>query len=580
MTTNATTSARGRTPVLLGTLLLAFLLGTGLRPYNVPDEGRYGEVAREMLRSGDLVTPRLDGVPFLDKPPLLYWLEAASFRTFGVHPWSARLVTALLGFLGCALVLAAGTRLYGPRAGALAAIVLAANPLWYGGSQYVNHDVAVATWISAALLCFAVGDREEGRARWRWLMGGYVAMGLALMTKGLIGVVLPLGTLGLWILATRHWQALRRGHLLAGSALTLAIAVPWHAIAQRANPQLLHYLFVVQHFQRFTSGGFNNQIGPLFYPAMLAAGLLPWTPLLPGAIGRAWRAFRADRVAGRTDLLLLVWPLVVVVFFSIPRSKIVGYVLPAVPALALLLGRHLDAVLEERAPLRRPLAVAAALMALLGAAVVGAPLTGRVPGLAGTPAALAVGTGLGLLGAAALVVVARRRGAPRLAIGAMAGFTCLLAAGLLAVAPAVTRDSTLPLVERIRPLLRDGDRVACWGRYFYDLPLYLDRREPVVVATRWDDPEIPRRDTWQRELWLGREWDPRGREWLVSPEELAATCGAGGARCLIVAKGRDLPAVQAAMPLDVVAEANGAVLLASRAVVAGPTAAASGDAGR
>jgi hypothetical protein len=129
----------------------------------------------------------------------------------------------------------------------------------------------------------------------------------------------------------------------------------------------------------------------------------------------------------------------------------------------------------------------------------------------------------------------------------------------------VTGDSAAPLAERLRPLLRDGDRVACWQRYFYDLPLYLDRHEPVAVVSSWDDPEIPRRDNWQRELWLGRERDPRSRAWLVQREELLEECRGERARCFVVAKQADAPGLEAALPLVRIAEANRLVLLGTRA---------------
>ena len=522
-----------------------------------------------MLRSGDLVTPRLDGVPFLDKPPLFYWLEAAAFAAFGVHVWSARLATALLGFAGCALVYAAGSRLYGRRAGLLGALVLAANPYHFGASQYVNQDLAVATWISAALLAFAVGDRREGRDRLRWLLAGYAAMGLAVLTKGLIGLALPLGAVGLFVAVAGRWREVPRYALPAGLALVAVIAVPWHVVAHGRNPDLLHYLFVVQHFQRFAGSGFNNPAGPAFYPAVVAAGLLPWTPLLPAALSRAWRAFRRDRLEGRTDLLLLAWPALVLVFFSIPRSKIAGYALPALPPLALLVGRELDLVLGGEADRRRAFQVSAALMVLLGLALAAAPFAvpRLVPDPPPLPAALYAGLSLAgavALGAAVATFAFAAAGRPARAVAAMAVFSAVLFAAALPAIPFFTRDSTRPVAERLRPLLREGDVVASYRRWFYDLPLYLDRREPLVVAERWDDPEIPWRDNWQRELLLGRRWMPRSEAWLVFPDELARRCRPE-ARCFVLARARDEAELRSRLAVEPLAEANGIRLYATPA---------------
>jgi 4-amino-4-deoxy-L-arabinose transferase-like glycosyltransferase len=568
-------AAARRDALALGLLLVAFVAAAGARALNVPDEGRYAEVAREMLRSGDWVTPRLDGVPFLDKPPLFYWLEAISFALFGTGHGPARLVTALLGFAGCAMVYAAGARLHGRRAGLLAALVLAANPFYFFASQYVNHDLAVATWITAALLAFAVGDRREGRARLGWLLAGYAAMGLAVLTKGLIGVVLPLGAVGLFVAATRRWREVPRYALPTGLAVVAVIAVPWHVLAQQRNPDLLHYLFVVQHFQRFTGSGFNNPTGPAFYPALVLAGLLPWSPLLPAAIARGWRAFRADREAGRTDLLLLVWAALVVVFFSIPRSKIAGYALPALPPLALLLGRELDAILAGEAKASGPLRIAGAFMAVLGLALAAAPfvvtrLPRPLPPLStGTAVALVVGGVLAL--AAAGLAFWGARGRPGLAVAAMVAFSGVVFAAALPAIPQFTRDSTLPLARELRTRLRDGDVVATYRRWFYDLPVYLDRTEPILVAEHWADPEIPRRDNWQRELLLGREREPRSEAWLVSREALAARCRPE-VRCFVVARTRDLPELGAWLELVPLAAANGVTLLASPAAAGAPAA--------
>lgn len=566
---------RWRAAAPLALLLLGFLAATGARPLNVPDEGRYAEVAREMVRSGDWVTPRLDGVPFLDKPPLFYWLEATAFATFGVHVWSARLVPALLGFAGCALVFAAGARLYGRRAGLLGALVLAANPFYFGASQYVNHDLAVATFITAALFAFAVGDRLDGSRRRRWLLAGYAAMGLAVMTKGLIGLVLPLGAVGAYVAATGRWRELPRYALPLGAALVAVVAVPWHVVAQQRNPELLHYLFVVQHFQRFTGSGFNNPVGPAFYPALIAVGLLPWTPLLPAAIGRAIAAFRADRGRGRTDLLLLLWPALVIVFFSIPRSKIAGYALPVLPPLALLVGRELDLALAGGGAPRKALQASAALMAALGIGLAAAPFVlGRfVDGLPPLPLAASAGLvagGLVAFAAAGVTLFAAHAGKPARAVWAMAIFSAALFACVLPAVPHVVRDSAQPLAERLRPLLREGDLVASYRRYFYDLPLYLDRQQPITVAERWDDPEIPRRDNWQRELLLGRQWMPESERWLVLPERLVDRCGPVQ-RCFVLARASEEQELRGRLPLVPLAEANGIRLLATPAAAEGLT---------
>ena len=218
---------RRRAWIASAVLLAWFVAFTGTRLLNVPDEGRYAEVAREMVVTGDLVTPRLNGVPFLDKPPLFYWLEAASFSAFGAHAWSARLVPALLGWLGTVLVLLAGARLRGWRAGVLGAAVLATSPLWLGGAQYVNHDLAVAAFLTASLLSFVVGLTGPAREGAAWIVAGCVAAGLAVLTKGLIGLVFPFGITGLWVLLTGRLRRVPWGALALGLVVLAAVVAPW-----------------------------------------------------------------------------------------------------------------------------------------------------------------------------------------------------------------------------------------------------------------------------------------------------------------------------------------------------------------
>ncbi|HET9553435.1 MAG TPA: glycosyltransferase family 39 protein [Anaeromyxobacteraceae bacterium] len=549
-------------------LALAFLALAGARPLNVPDEGRYAEVAREMVVTGDYVTPRLDFVPFLDKPALFYWLDAAGIRLFGATPFGARFATALLGALGCAAVLAAGARLSGRRAGLLGAVVLAATPLWYGGAQYVNHDLAVAAWITAATLALAAGLLGAGRARAGWLLAGGVASGLALLTKGLIGVLFPFGVVGLWLLAARRWRLVP--WLVPAGLVALAVAAPWYLACQRANPDFFHYFFVTQHFERFTGKGFNNPTGPAFYLLVVPLGLLPWTAALPSAVDRAWRACRADRTDARGDLLLLLWPILVVAFFSIPRSKIVGYVLPAIPPLAMLLGRWWDERLDAPPEPRRGLALGTAIpLALLGAGAAAVPwvlpLVDRSqPPAPAWAAALLVATGLALVILAALAWRAHREGAARRALLVQALASAVLIAGLLVAVPGVVRDGTRGLAARIEALRRDGDAVLAYRRYPYDLPFLLDLRAPLPVVEDWDDPAIAREDSWRRELWLGRGWRPESQAWLVKPEALSERCGPG-ARCFVVARERDVAALRASLGLEELAREGRLVLLASPA---------------
>ncbi|HEX7382820.1 MAG TPA: glycosyltransferase family 39 protein [Burkholderiaceae bacterium] len=188
----------------LGALALWLLATLGLHPLLVPDEGRYVGVARAMLLSGDWLVPRLDGLPFFHKPPLMYWIDAVAMRVLGVNEFAARLAPAIGAWvMGAALYLAL-RRWHGVRAARVALAVLATAPLFFIGGQYANHDMVVAGFISAAVFAFAAAAEDGSRRLWQL---GWLACALALLAKGLIGIVLPLLAVGPWLLARRRRRA-------------------------------------------------------------------------------------------------------------------------------------------------------------------------------------------------------------------------------------------------------------------------------------------------------------------------------------------------------------------------------------
>lgn len=310
----------------LWVLLAVVWFGTlGIRPLYKADESRYGEISREMVASGDWLTPRLNGFKYFEKPPLQYWATAALFEVLGEHDWVARLWTALLGIAGIALTFYAGNRLFGPPTGAYAAAVLAGSPLYVVLGQVNTLDMGVAFFLSAAIFALCLQ-----RMLWFW-----VACALAVLSKGLIGIVLPAGAVVLYLLVKRDWSLIRRLRPVGGGVLFLLITAPWFIAVSAKNPEFAHFFFIQEHFQRFTTE-MHQRVHPWWYfVAVLAAGMVPW--LVP--LGHA--AVRALRERSDAELLLWCWALVVFVFFSASSSKLPPYILPIFPALAVLAARSL-----------------------------------------------------------------------------------------------------------------------------------------------------------------------------------------------------------------------------------------------
>lgn len=319
-------SWRRRPPAWSPLLLLAVWLVVlaGWRQVTLPDEGRYGGVAYEMLSDGRWATPTLFGLPYFHKPPLMYWIDRAAMALLGPTPLALRAAPLLGGWLlGWALWIEVRAR-RGLHDAPQALAWLAVLPLFYLGAQYANHDMLVAGWISLAVVS---GRRALGGERLQlgWLCAAWAAMALGLLSKGLIGIVLPGLVVLPPLLLQRRWRALGQALHPAGLAVFGAIALPWMALMQQRYPGFFDYFIVEQHFHRYTQARFNNAQPVWFFLAVLPLATLPASLRLLGALRR-----------GGPDLW---WILVIVGFFSLPRSKLVGYVLPALVPTALLLAQ-------------------------------------------------------------------------------------------------------------------------------------------------------------------------------------------------------------------------------------------------
>ncbi len=307
-----------------------------------PNEGLYAEVPREMLLRRDWITPRFNFVPYFEKPPLLYWMIASSYLLFGVSEFSARLVTALAALGGIAVTGLIGKELKGKTAGYLSALILGTSFGYFIFSRILLTDLVFSTFLALAFLFFLRGYlHEEGRGRSYLLF--FLSMGLATLTKGLIGLVLPLLIVGLFVMATREYALIREIPVVKGGALFLAVVAPWHILVGLKNPDFFWFYFVNEHLLRFLNKRHVTDYAPLplwLFLLMVLIWFFPWSLFLPSALSSTpvRSAARAANRSERATLFPLAWALGVIAFFSLTPARLEYYSLPAFPALALITG--------------------------------------------------------------------------------------------------------------------------------------------------------------------------------------------------------------------------------------------------
>ncbi|MDF9787432.1 ArnT family glycosyltransferase [Polynucleobacter sphagniphilus] len=328
--------------ILLLVLLYSLLwFGTLNYRHLIPsDEGRYAEMAREMLVTGDWITPRYNGYKYFEKPPLQIWATAAAFQAFGIGDWQARLWTALTGFLTILCIGFTGARIYNARAGWLGALVLASSPMWVIAGHFNSLDMGLSAFLVAALCSLLFAQSSENKTLSRnWMWACWACMALATLSKGVIGIAIPAMVFVVYSISAWDWKIWKRLYLISGIALYLAITAPWFALVARRNPEFLEFFFIHEHLQRFTQDD-HSRTGPIYYfIPLLLIGFLPWIAQIPSSIAQAWRERRGYF---SPSWLLVCWFLVILGFFSISHSKLPGYIIPIFPALAMLVGNCLD----------------------------------------------------------------------------------------------------------------------------------------------------------------------------------------------------------------------------------------------
>ncbi len=503
---NRRTRDGGAVALLILLSLLLFFHRLGSLGLFDADEPAFAEAAREMLVSGDWITPQFNFQPRFDKPILFYWLIVLAYKAFGIGEFAARFWSALFATALVLSIYLFGRRVLGRRGALIAALAFATNVGTAILARAAVTDMTLVFFMTWTFFCFFDASRATGRTGEGCVLIGYVAMALSVLTKGPIGLLIPGLVIGLFLAIRRGAGAsLSRARPLLGLSIFAAIALPWYLLVVRENGWDFIYGFIVKHHLVRYSGVVSGNAGaPYYFLPVVLLGFFPWSGMLPKAFGDLWTIrmkLRGDLTA-REELLLFSWLWfgVVFVFFSLSGTKLPSYVFPAFPALAMLAGAAGESLFDEGTGAggfgKAFDWVVGGIACSLGAVL---PLVSWIAGnirlreapdippfrFGLAPYALAI---LFLVGPA-IVVRARRRGRGNVALAALATTTALsILLAIQWVAPVVE--------ERLQTALRDFAHAA--GRELgpadlltaYDLnapSLVFYARRPVVKVARCEE---------------------------------------------------------------------------------------------
>ena len=483
------TVAGGAGVTLLALILFFFHLGTyGLWE---PDEARYAEIAREMLASHNFIIPHLNYVPYVEKPPLLYWLTTGSMELFGINEFGARFVNATAALIGVLTTYLFALRTFDCRRALLSGVVLATSALYALMAQVLTTDILLTTTTSIAMFAFFLQWRDGGR----WWLVCYFAVAAAVLTKGPVGAVLPLITAAAFLWFEGEWRgATQRFHLVGGLAIAALVSLPWFIAITIEEPSFFSFYFVGEHLRRFLEPRYSHGEPIYYYFPVVAGGFLPWSLAL---LVVPWRLLEPNPARR----FCLIAAATVFMLFSLASSKLIPYILPAFPFLAILAADGLmtfadadESCSSSRAHRFRPektsqpdprrLALVTLMLALAGEAVIAVAFD---PGRFKSPY-LATLRPVLYVSAATAVVCAILCSAAfwtrhfevglALLIGGTAVTLIAISYGRILMEPTRSYATLARSIQRLAP----AARLICYPRFIESLPFYCRRRVILVGA--------------------------------------------------------------------------------------------------
>lgn len=492
---------------IFDTLFLTLILGSlffillGNRPLFTPDEGRYAEIAREMAASGNYITPYLNGIKYFEKPILFYWLGAAAIKLGGTSVAALRFINAIIAIFGCLSTYAAGRKLYGRSTGLAAAVLLGTSTLYFVMAHMISLDLPVTVFLAVSLYGFILAVEEKVLKTARlYFYAAATTAALAVLTKGLIGVVFPAMIAAAWLTLLGEWRQLLRLPVFSALLVFFLVALPWHIIVNIYNPEFFHFYFIEQHFLRYTTLEVGHYQPNWFFIPTIIAGFFPWIVFLPQTLMASLPHRFSQRRQYASELFFLIWAGLIFLFFSFSKSKLIPYILPVMPALALLTSRYLVNSTKTSRDL-----IAGYLCLLILSCIITYFLWNLAITLS-EPASAILYLRLSslplMIGAILSLFYVFRT--PRTALYITMLSTALFLVISLGAVRFVDTRTIQPLAITLKTLLQPGDEVITYNQYYQDLPFYLEQRVTIL--------------NWRNELTFGMQYQDTS-EWMINNDQ-------------------------------------------------------------
>ena len=464
-----------------------------------PDEGRYSEIPREMIESGDYLTLHLNYVDYFEKPPLHYWLTAVSFLIFGQNEFAARFIPALMGFLTILITWFTARKFEDEDTANFAAIILGTSALFFAISRINITDMTLSFFLTLSLFSFYIFYKEN---RKRWLYIFYAALAFATLAKGLIGIVLPAGVIFCFMVFKRDWSIFKRLFLSPAILVFFLICVPPFYLVCKKNPDFFYFFFIQEHFLRYATKMHDRYEPFWFFIPIIIGGFFPW-------LGALFISFKNYFTKREVNVYLMLWIIIITFFFSASHSKLAPYIIPVYPALAILIAKNL-VDLKNSGSLKAIKACLGFLTFFTIVLVIAAVLilNGIIPIRKIQDVLLyrAPITCLCMLCVVFCIILWAMLSRPK----KLFVFYALFAFGFILTAlPAIkilgNERSTRVLNKTLTPLLNPQDKVINFRDYQQDLPFYTKRR--VAIAG------------WTGELYFGRQRDKDADNWFIDVDK-------------------------------------------------------------